>query len=62
MPAPRICSGGEPRIAAAPPVVTVHDRGRGIVARLLPQDVADERQVLDGVAVGVDDRMVETRA
>ena len=39
----------------------VHDRDR-VVARLLPEDVAHERQVLDGVAVGVDDRMVEARA
>ena len=36
----------------------VHDRDR-VVARLLAEDVADERQVLDRVAVGVDDRMVE---
>ena len=37
------------------------ERGRGILARLLFQDVADDGEVLDGVAVGVDDRMVETR-
>ena len=55
MPAPRICSGGKPRMAAAPPVVRVEHRDRGIVARLLAQDVAHQRQVLDGVAVGVDD-------
>ena len=37
------------------------ERGRGILAGLFPEDVADHGEVLDGVAVGVDDRMVETR-
>ena len=37
------------------------ERGRGILAGLFLEDVADQGEVLDGVAVGVDDRMVETR-
>jgi hypothetical protein len=35
------------------------ERTDGVVTRLLPENVAHERQVFDGVAVGVDHRVVE---
>ena len=57
----RICSGVSLRMRR-PAVVTRSIAATAVVARLLAQDVAHERQVLDGVAVGVDDRMVDARA
>ena len=58
IPAARCCSAERVRVIA-PERVDAFERRDRVVAGLRPEDVADDGQVLDRVAVGVDDRVVE---